>query len=276
MSINISVIIPIYNAETFLEETIVSVLNQTYDNIELILVNHASTDSSQSIIEKYAKKDNRIIMLNLDVNKGGPAYPRNEGIKVARGNYIAFVDSDDVWIKNKLEFQLKVIIEKNIDIVHTGAFLIDSKSTVIGKVKNQKIRNIFKYFLEDKHIILLDNFININSVLMKVDKNHLFKYDKNYSAVEDWDYWIDSLLQNKKSYYMPQLLMKYRIHDNAFSQRSTDKRHIKNIFLLSKKALENQNIPRFIIFLGVQKVFLVLFIDFLRKSIKNKFYNKTV
>ncbi|OYZ57444.1 MAG: hypothetical protein B7Y17_06385, partial [Sulfuricurvum sp. 24-42-5] len=90
----VSVITPVYNGEKYLEETILSVLNQTFTNFEYFLINHASTDSSLEIIKRFAALDPRIKIIELEINKGGPAYPRNEGIKHAQGEYIAFIDAD--------------------------------------------------------------------------------------------------------------------------------------------------------------------------------------
>ena len=107
----ISVILPVYNSEDYLAETIESVLNQTMNDFEFIIVDHAITDGSKVIINKYAETDHRISVINLGFNKGGPAYPRNEGIKSAQGEYIAFIDSDDIWDKKKLSKQIDFMIK---------------------------------------------------------------------------------------------------------------------------------------------------------------------
>ena len=105
----ISIIIPIYNAELYLEETIDSVLNQTYQIFELLLINHNSTDNSSSIINNFVKKDKRVKAVHLDINMGGPAHPRNVGLDISQGEYVAFLDSDDVWLEKKLEKQFTML-----------------------------------------------------------------------------------------------------------------------------------------------------------------------
>jgi teichuronic acid biosynthesis glycosyltransferase TuaG len=101
-NIKVSIVTPVYNGENFLEETIHSVLNQTFTEFEYLLIDHASTDSSRQIMQKFQALDNRIKILELTINKGGPAYPRNEGMKVAQGEYIAFLDADDIWLPEKI------------------------------------------------------------------------------------------------------------------------------------------------------------------------------
>ncbi|MFN8575414.1 MAG: glycosyltransferase family A protein [Candidatus Sericytochromatia bacterium] len=107
----ISVILPVYNTEKYLHESIESILNQTYKNIELICVNDVSTDDSLKILESYGKK---LLIINNEKNLGtGGA--RNIGIRVAKGELLAFMDADDIWIKNKLELQLNHL-EKNKEL----------------------------------------------------------------------------------------------------------------------------------------------------------------
>ena len=94
MSWLVSIIIPVYNVEPYLEECILSLLNQTYVNTELLFINDASTDKSLELLEQYCLIDNRISIINLKENKG-PGYARNIGIENAHGEYILFVDADD-------------------------------------------------------------------------------------------------------------------------------------------------------------------------------------
>ena len=97
----VSIITPVYNAERFISETIDSVTNQNYKDWELILVNDCSSDNSVKIVEYYVAKDARIKLINLKENSGA-AVARNAGIEAARGQYIAFVDSDDCWAPSKM------------------------------------------------------------------------------------------------------------------------------------------------------------------------------
>lgn len=104
----VSIIMPVYNAETFLEESIRSVLSQSYPHWELLAVDDGSTDGSADIIRRFEKEDGRIRYLRTDRPSGSPTVPRNKGIEQARGRFIAFLDSDDAWLPDKLERQMEM------------------------------------------------------------------------------------------------------------------------------------------------------------------------
>ena len=128
----VSIIIPVYNAERFIDDTINSVLNQTYTNWELILVNDCSTDKSREIIEKHVKQDKRIKLINNEVNSRA-AISRNNGIKIANGRYLCYLDADDLWDKEKLEKQIKFMKEKNCAFSFTGYEFADKNGIPKGK-----------------------------------------------------------------------------------------------------------------------------------------------
>lgn len=115
----VSVVTPVYNAEKYIEHTIASVLMQTYPNIEHILVDDCSSDTSRIIIEKLAQEDSRIKYIKLDVNSGA-AVARNTGIENAKGRYIAFIDSDDIWKVNKVEKQLHFMEDNKFAFTYTN------------------------------------------------------------------------------------------------------------------------------------------------------------
>lgn len=114
--IKISVIIPVYNEEEYLNECIDSVINQSYENLEIISINDKSTDNSLKILEDYAQKDSRITLINNPKNKG-LGFSRNVGLKYATGDYIFFIDSDDSILENTLELLLKNAISNDSDVV---------------------------------------------------------------------------------------------------------------------------------------------------------------
>ena len=114
----VSIITPVYNAEKFIKETIESVLKQSYEDFEYLLIDDCSTDNSAEIVKSYAKKDSRIKYIKLPENSGA-AVARNTGLKHAQGRYIAFIDSDDVWYPEKLEKQLAFMQEKNEAFTYT-------------------------------------------------------------------------------------------------------------------------------------------------------------
>ena len=106
-----SVIMPVYNTEKYVEEAICSVLSQSYQDWELLVVDDCSTDSSVSIIKRYMEQDRRIHFFQTDSSSGSPVKPRNIGVEAAKGRYIAFLDSDDIWLPDKLQNQIPLFGE---------------------------------------------------------------------------------------------------------------------------------------------------------------------
>ena len=131
----ISIIVPVYNAELYLDRCINSVLNQTYKEFELILIDDGSTDSSLSICYDYASKDSRIVVLSKKNEGAGLA--RNEGLKIAKGDYIGFVDSDDYISPDMYREMYRKAIENDADIVQCGYLKVDEKDNIIAKSNYQ-------------------------------------------------------------------------------------------------------------------------------------------
>lgn len=126
----ISIITPVYNAERFLTQTIDSVLNQTFDNFEYLLINDCSTDRSVVILEQYQNQDKRIKVIN-NVENSGAAVSRNAGLAQARGRYIAFIDSDDYWMPEKLVTQLTFMQKFNHAFTYTDFSLISEEGAIL-------------------------------------------------------------------------------------------------------------------------------------------------
>ena len=130
----VSIITPSYNSEKYLKDCIVSVLNQTFKSWEMLIVDDASSDNSRSVIESYLKKDKRIKAFFLEKNIG-PAMARNYAINKASGRYIAFLDSDDMWLPNKLELQLDFMKLNNYSFVFSSYQVIsENNSNVINEI----------------------------------------------------------------------------------------------------------------------------------------------
>lgn len=131
----ISVIIPTYNRAKLLERSIGSVLKQTFHDFELIIVDDASTDETEAVVSKYMQEDSRIKYLKQQINAGG-SIARNAGIEMAKGQYIAFQDSDDEWLPNKLQLQIEAFnMNPQADIVYTGIYFCEEGSSrhILGK-----------------------------------------------------------------------------------------------------------------------------------------------
>lgn len=130
----VSIITPIYNAEKYLDETILSVINQSYKNWELILIDDCSVDKSYEIIKKYLKNDKRIKYLKNNKNIG-PALTRNKGINNSNGEYIAFLDSDDFWKKSKLKNQIDFMRKNKLYLCHGNYYFCNPYGEILKEVR---------------------------------------------------------------------------------------------------------------------------------------------
>jgi len=239
----VSIITPLYNADKYIAETIESVINQTYQNWEMIIVDDCSTDESLSIVNKYAVKDIRIILIKSEVNFGGPARPRNIGIRHSKGTFIAFLDADDVWKENKLQLQIDYFLNHpDIDAIHTLADIIDEHSATKGLFQNQRIKNILQLFMEDKNIIYYTNFININTLMIRKEMMINFNENKTFVAIEDWMANILAFDGGKKIHLIKERIIFYRIHGSSISNRASDISYRK-IFVMYSTLLLDFKIP---------------------------------
>lgn len=131
--IEITIVTPTYNASQYISETIQSVMKQTFGDWELIIVDDCSSDMTIETINEYLKVDPRIKLIQLDVNSGA-AVARNMAIEAAQGRYIAFLDSDDLWLPDKLEAQLAFMQTNHYPFTYTGYRKIDESAKVFGQV----------------------------------------------------------------------------------------------------------------------------------------------
>jgi teichuronic acid biosynthesis glycosyltransferase TuaG len=237
----VSIITPMYNAQSYIVETINSVINQTYTNWEMIIIDNCSTDNSREIVENI--NDSRIKLIKLSYNSGGPARPRNIGIDNAKGEYIAFLDADDVWLPNKLEVQIKYMVDENLDFSSTREIYIDEESKSLPKTK----KDFLLQFLTRKHdfnAILLHNFIVNSSVIGKKDifKKFRFDEDKMLIAIEDYYLWLELFMNNYKYAYLQESLVKYKIILNSAVDRTNKlKNQIRRNYVFSKLCVKYQS-----------------------------------
>lgn len=192
----ISIIIPVYNNEKYLERCIVSLINQTYKNLEIILINDGSTDNSRIICEKYLKKDKRVILVNQ--KNGGVSAARNKGIEIATGSWIAFVDSDDWITENMYEILHINAIENNADISIGGYIRTDIEKPAFESKKTLEIldnKTALEYLILDKE----GYATSVWNKLYKIDvvKNILF--DKTIKYGEDLLFNFNIMMNNRKN-----------------------------------------------------------------------------
>ena len=185
----VSVIIAVYNGEKFLVQSINSILRQTYDNLELILVNDGSTDKSEDVIG--AIDDPRIRYFKIK-NTGSPSKPRNIGISNAEGEYIALCDQDDTWLPEKLEKQLEIFKlhqNDNVGLVAASANVVDSDNKVEGLLRIKKNGYLKPQIFFDN--LLNENFITACSVLIRKDVfTNLGRFNEKLVGTDDYEMWL--------------------------------------------------------------------------------------
>lgn len=264
----VTVITPLFNAQDFIGETIESVLDQTYQNWEMIIVDDCSTDNSRDIVKKYEAKESRIKLIELEKNFGGPARPRNVGLDISKGDYLAFLDADDVWLKNKLQVQINEMLVNNLDFTSTDSKFIDDNSidTIINK---HKIVIFFKKIKRKATLsdVIKGNFISTSSAI--VSKNFISKFDENkdFIGVEDMYLWMKILNKKNVRYkYIRDKLIKYRVSSTSLSERGVNqKQAIKANLCILKFILDNQKFE-YIKYFYI-RIIKLAFIYFIKKII---------
>ena len=236
----ISIIVPIFNGEEYLVGTIESVISQTYLNWEMILVDDCSTDKTSAIINRFVASDTRIRKITLESSSGGPSRPRNKGLSVAKGDFVAFLDAYDVWDVNKLSVQVDFILQSNADLVHCGSIFIDSKGQQIDSWNSSKKYKYIDLFLGSSTRFMIFNPIILSSVLLKNIPEVLFREDCHVRAIEDWALWIELSLKLKKIRMNTGNLVYYRVHENSISSLEGEKQYLKGIYLYSLLLVENK------------------------------------
>lgn len=149
----VSIIMPVYNSQETLEKSIQSVLNQSYNNWELIIVDDCSTDKSRKIISEYAKNDMRILPIFND-NKAefGAADVRNDGLRIAKGKYIMFLDSDDVFLSNKIRNQIQFMVENDVWFSYSDYYVYSDKTRKVFSTHKTPESITFKELLKKNDI----------------------------------------------------------------------------------------------------------------------------
>lgn len=221
----VSIVIPVYNAEKYLAQTIESVLNQTYRDWELIPVDDCSTDGSRDILRTYAASDNRIRPIYLEHNVGA-ACARNEGTKKAAGEYHAFLDADDIWVADKLERELAFLKDKQAAFVFTGYEFADENATGTGKIVHVPATLTYKQAL--KNTTIFTSTVMFDRSKIKQDLLMMPNVPSEDSAT-----WWQILKTGIVAYGLNENLVLYRRSSNTLS--SNKMTAIKRIWYLYRK-----------------------------------------
>lgn len=246
MSELISIITPTYNCERFIGETIESVLKQSYKNWEMIIVDDCSTDNTYDVVKKYADNDSRIKYYLLEENSGA-AVARTKAMQLATGDYIAFLDSDDLWISNKLECQLKFMKENNYNFTCTEYEQIDENGKSLNKII--KVKNKTNY-----NGVLLSCPVGNSTVMYNVSKMGKFQVP-NIRKRNDDALWLQMLKKEEYIYGIKEVSMKYRIRENSISSNKVDL--VKYHWYLYRE-IEGLSVIRSMLHIGIWGVIKIL------------------
>lgn len=204
----ISIIMAAYNAEKTIEQAINSVLNQTYPNFELLVVNDCSKDGTVEFVKEVAAKDSRVRLIS-NVKNSGVSYTRKHGLEEAKGSWIAILDSDDAWAPEKLEKQIALQKRVNADLLFTGSAFMDSDGQPINWYLHAPAEVTYQQLLKQ-------NVLSNSSALVRKEL-----YAKHYAIGdgmhEDFAIWLSILKEGKKAYGVDEPLLIYRIAKSSKS-----------------------------------------------------------
>jgi teichuronic acid biosynthesis glycosyltransferase TuaG len=252
----ISIVMPCYNSEEFIQEAIESALNQTYKNIELIIVDDFSTDGSKSIITRFSAQDSRIISVYKEINEGA-AICRNIALDLAQGDYIAFLDSDDVWISEKLETQIRYMLEHDCGFVYSYYNVITKEGLYCHTIKAAKTVT--------RNKLLFTCFIGCCSVV--ISRSMLGeKRQRDIVCRNDYMFWLDILREGQIGYCCPGVFSSYRRGSGVSSNKL---RNFKYYCYVITNATSYGALMLFI------TIPIFLTINFVKKTFPD-FYNKII
>jgi glycosyltransferase involved in cell wall biosynthesis len=248
----VSVVMGVYNAECYVEEAINSILNQTYKNIELIIINDGSTDRSFEILESF-KEDTRIKIIHLKKNQGA-AHCLNLGVKHANGSWIAIQDADDLSLPNRIEEQAKYVT-RHPNIGAVGSFIncihgLEEISKEILTWEAEGHNASTEYLYEHR---FFSNYICHGSVMLsKSVFERLGGYDPAYKIAYDYDLWM-RMMEILPIHKLPKVLYQYRIYSDSLS-RLNRQDTVNEVWLISSKNIEKKLVeslnrkPIFVVF----------------------------
>ena len=244
----VSVIMPYYRKKKYLKKTISSILEQSYQNFEIIIVYDDVDKSELSFIKEIQKLNKRISILENSTNLGA-GFSRNLGIEIAKGHYVAFLDCDDIWEKNKLERQISFMKERDISFSFTAYQIIDQKENIIGKREATDVLNFNQ--------LLNSCDIGLSTVVMKKDLIDEKCKFSNLKTKEDYVLWLNLAKLNCNLFGINEYLTKWRKLNTSLSSNPFQK-------LLDGYRVYNQYM-KFNFFKSIYYLFK-LSINFVRKN----------
>jgi len=230
----VSVIVPLFNYSNYIGYCIQSIINQTFVDFELIVVDDCSTDNSYKIVKKFAKKDKRIKVIKLDKNYGY-SKAKNEGIIISKGKYITTLDADDMFTKNSVKIRLNAMTKHKVDFIYANAFFVKNNIDLnkCYKHNSHKINKSINLYEIHAQSVMMDRKVHVKYGL----------YDESLRSRSDREMWWrlfgkDSSEKSKiSSYYLNDQVAYYRFHrQSMWRKRKRNPKLDKEIINMSKKA----------------------------------------
>jgi glycosyltransferase involved in cell wall biosynthesis len=216
----VSIVIPVYNAEKYLDECIQSALEQTYGDIEIIAVNDGSTDNSLEILKKYSDR-----IQIIDKKNGGTPTALNAGVRIMTGEWFKWISADDVLFKHAITSLInetkKLGPQSSSTIFYSNYNLIDTSSKVVDTFIEPNYDNLSNF---EKNVILLDNYYGngTTSLIHKSIFDRFGMFDENIGFQEDYEFWLRCcLLHGCQIHLVPEILASYRIHEGQLTKKKT-------------------------------------------------------
>jgi glycosyltransferase involved in cell wall biosynthesis len=203
----VTVVMPTFNAAQSVESAIQSVLRQTQNNIELVVVDDCSTDNTVALVSALAQAHDNVRLIKSQANSGSPATPRNTGIENARGRYLAFLDADDRWAPEKLERQIQLIESEGAAISCTGYEVVDIEGTLVGRFIPPAVA--------DYRDLLSENTLGCSTVM--IDSSKIAKPRFPMCGHEDYALWLSLARQGWSVYALPDVLASYQVTPGSVS-----------------------------------------------------------
>ncbi len=221
----VSVVLPVYNGERFISESIKSILNQSYQNIELIIVNDCSTDKTEEIIKEFEKSDDRIRVIKNSSNLKLPK-SLNVGFEQAKGSYYTWTSDDNMYMPNAIETMVSYLKD------HPDISMVYSDYTNINEIGD----SIDKAELQASKYLLVENVCGASFMYTREIAEEVGKYDENLFLAEDYDYWI-RISSKGKIVHLPENLYFYRCHQYSLTSKRKELVRIQTYKVLEKNFL---------------------------------------
>lgn len=234
----VSVITPVYNAEKVIAKTLESVFNQTYKNIEIVLVDDCSSDNSQQVINEYRAKHPEIVYFKQPKNQGAGA-ARNKALELARGQYVAFLDADDLWYPEKTEKQVVLLNKKNGAFSFTAIEMIDGEGNVVKKKRKVKEQINYNFLL--KNTMIATSTVLIDRKILGDFRMPLRRGGQDYAT------WLMLLRNGTIAYGINEALEQYRV-GNKKSLAGKKGKSIKQVWEIQT---QQENINKFKAFINL-------------------------